>query len=102
MPEKCIATVVQRESMGMSEDQILVKDAGANKLQIQNLTEEIIPSVRVFYKYYMEDKKIFLGGIAFSVKLSELEAGEELVIQPAHYQSDFCRIVMAAAYEAEN
>ena len=50
----------------------------------------------------MEDKKIFLGGIAFSVKLSELEAGEELVIQPAHYQSDFCRIVMAAAYEAEN
>lgn len=102
MPEKCIATVVQRESMGMSEDQILVKDAGANKLQIQNLTEEIIPSVRVFYKYYMEDKKIFLDGIAFSVKLSELEAGEELVIQPAHYQSDSCRIVMAAAYETEN
>ena len=57
--------MVQRESMGMSEDQILVKDAGANKLQIQNLTEEIIPSVRVFYKYYMEDKKIFLWNSIF-------------------------------------
>lgn len=98
-PQKCVATVVQRESMGMSEEQVLVTDEGANKLAIKNLTDETIPTVRVFYKYYMEDKDMFLGGIAFSVKLTELEAGEEMVIQPAHFKSDFCRIVMVSVYD---
>lgn len=97
--EKCIATVVHREQMEMSEKQVMVTDAENNRLRIKNLTDEVISTVRVFYKYYVEDKDIFLGGIAFSVKLSQLEAGGELVIQPAHYQSDFCRIVMVSTYD---
>jgi hypothetical protein len=95
-PQKCVATVVQRESMGMSKEKISVTDAGDNRLLIKNLTDQKQSNIRVFYKYYMADKEVFWGGIAFSLKVPELEAGKELMIQPAHYQSGACQIVMVS------
>ena len=98
-PQKCTATVVQRDTMGMAEEQVSVTDKGGNTLEIQNLSGEPLSTVRVFYKYYMEDKDMFLGGIAFSVKLTDLKEDEAIQIQPAHYASDSCRIVMVSTYD---
>ena len=48
------ALVVRRADMEMSRDQVQITDNGDNTLTIQNLTDETIPVVRVFYKYFME------------------------------------------------
>lgn len=95
------ALIVQRANMEMSEGKVEVIDNGDNTLTVKNLTNETIPTVRVFYKYYMENEKLFVGGIAFSVRISRLGAGASVTIQPSHYTSQTSRVVMVLTYDSE-
>lgn len=95
------ALVVQRANMEMSEGKVHVTDNGDNTLTVKNLTNETIPTVRIFYKYYMEDEKLFVGGIAFTVRISRLGAGASVTIQPSHYTSQTSRVVMVLTYDSE-
>ena len=95
------ALVVQRASMDMSENQVQVTDNGDNTLTIRNLTDKTIPTVRVFYKYYMEEEDVFVGGISFTVRITRLEAGASVTIQPSHYTSKTSRVVMVSTYDSE-
>lgn len=95
------AMVVRRAEMEMSESQVQVIDNGDNSLTVKNLTDATIPTVRVFYKYYMEDEGIFVGGIAFTVRITRLGAGASVRIQPAHYNSQTSRVVMVLTYDSE-
>lgn len=95
------ALVVQRADMEMSENKVQVTDNGDNTLTIQNLTNETIPTVRVFYKYYMENEELFVGGIAFTARIARLGAGASVTIQPSHYTSQSSRVVMVSTYDSE-
>lgn len=95
------ALVVRRADLEMSRDQVEVIDNGDNTLTIRNLTDEVIPAVRVFYKYYMEDEDVFVGGIAFTVRVTDLEAHGSVTIQPSHYTSQTGRVVMVQTYDSE-
>lgn len=88
------ALVVRRADMGMSENTVSITDNGDNSITITNLTDKTIPAVRVFYKYYMRDEELFVGGIAFSSRIVRLAANSKTVIRPAHYNSDTAKIVM--------
>ena len=95
------AMVVQRAEMGMSENEVRVTDNGDNTITIENLTDDTISTVRVFYKYYMEEEAIFVGGIAFTVRVTRLNAGESVTIRPSHYTSQNSRVVMVQTYDSE-
>ena len=95
------ATVVQRAEMEMSANKVRVTDNGDNTLTVQNLTEETIPAVRVFYKYYMQEEGIFVGGIAFTVRVTRLTPGAAVTVQPSHYTSKTGRVVMVLTYASE-
>ena len=95
------ALVVQRADMEMSEDQVQVTDNGDNTLTIRNLTNKTIPTIRVFYKYYMEDENVFVGGIAFTVRVTRLGGNGSITIQPSHYTSETSRVVMVLTYDSE-
>lgn len=101
IPQSCSALVVRRAQMEMSEDQVSVVDNGDNTLTITNLTDQVIPTVRVFYKYYMEDAQLYVGGIAFTVRITRLAGGSSVVIQPNHYASSTCRVVMVLTYDTD-
>lgn len=98
--ESSKALVVQRADMQMSEEQVQVTDNGDNTLTIRNLTDATIPTVRVFYKYYMEDEGIYVGGIAFTVRITRLAAGSAVTVQPSHYTSQTSRVVMVLTYDS--
>ncbi len=95
------ALVVQRANMEMSENKVQVIDNGDNTLTVKNLTDKTIPTVRIFYKYYMENEEVFVGGIAFTVRISRLGAGASMTIQPSHYTSQTSRVVMVLTYDSE-
>ena len=95
------ALVVRRADMEMSESRVQVVDNGDNTLTVKNLSNETIPTIRVFYKYYMEDENLFIGGIAFTVRVSMLGAGASVEIQPSHYTSRTSRVVMILTYDSE-
>ena len=95
------ALVVRRANLEMSRDRVQVVDNGDNTLTIRNLTDEAIPAVRVFYKYYMKDENVFVGGIAFTVRVTALDAHGSVTIQPSHYTSQTGRVVMVQTYDSE-
>ena len=95
------ALVVQGADMEMSEELVRVTDNGDNTLTVQNLTNKTIPTVRVFYKYYMEDENIFVGGIAFTLRITRLGPGAAVTVQPSHYNSATSRVVMVLTYDSE-
>ena len=84
-PSACKALVVQRAQMGMAAEQVSVTENGDGTLTV--------------YKYYMKNEDMFVGGIAFTVRITRLGAGSETTIQPSHYTSDSSRIVMVSTYE---
>lgn len=95
------ALVIYRDDMVTTNENISVVDNGDNTLTITNLSGEMIPSLRVFYKYYMADEAVFVGGIAFTVRLTRLPAGASVTIQPTHYNSTTSRVVMSLTYDSE-
>lgn len=95
------AMVVQRAQLDMSTHQVQVTDNGDNTLTIRNLTDKMIPTVRVFYKYYMEEENVFVGGIAFTVRITRLGANDSVTVQPSHYTSQTGRVVMVLTYDSE-
>lgn len=100
-PTTAHALVINRAEMELSADKIKITDNGDNTLTIENLTDEIIPTVRVFYKYYMNEEQVFVGGIAFTVRITRLAAGASITIQPSHYNSKTGCVVMALTYDNE-
>ena len=95
------ALVVHRAQMVIAPE-VSITDNGDNSLTIQNLTDKAIPTVRVFYKYYMQEEGVYVGGIAFTVRITNLDANSSVVVQPAHYISATSRVVMAQVYDSAN
>ena len=83
----------------MSEDKVQVTPNDDNTFTVTNLTEETIPCVRIFYKLYMEDKGIYVGGITYNVKVTELEAGTSQTVSPSHYAQGYSRLMMVRTYD---
>ena len=92
------ALVVHRTQMKIASE-ISVSDNGDNSLIVKNMTNETIPTVRIFYKYYMENENMFVGGIAFTVRITSLGSDSSMVVYPSHYNSQTSRVVMATIYE---
>ena len=98
VPQAASALVVHRAQMAVASA-LSVTDNGDNTLTIENLTEEVIPTVRVFYKYYMAQEDLYVGGIAFTVRITQLGAKSSVKVQPSHFISANSRVVMALTYE---
>ena len=100
-PNSASAMVLLRANLELSQDKVKVTDNGNGTLTIQNLTGQMIPTVRVFYKYYMENEDVFVGGIAFTVRITRLAAGESITVKPSHYNSKTGKVVMVLTYDTE-
>lgn len=97
----CSADVAVVDELGMAEEYISVTDNGNNTLTVTNLTDKELVTVRIFYKYYMEDEKAYVGGITYTAKISNLKANEAIVINPSHYASGACEVVMVRVYDTD-
>lgn len=96
LTDRVVATV---ESLPFASDQVLIVDNGDDSLTLMNLTDETLPVVRVFYKFYHEDENVFVGGITYTAKGRSIPAGGSVTIRPSHYVSDGCVLMGSAIYE---
>lgn len=93
------AQIATMEKLEMSEKSVKVSETETGALQITNISDADIPCVRVFYKFYMEDVQVSVGGITYTSKITELKAGETRVITPSHYDKDASRVMMVRTYD---
>ena len=85
-------TVVRMEPQDWSKS-ISVKQEGFCALTVDNLTEETVGCVRVFYKQYYEKDDLLLGGVTYCLVLTDLQPGESRTVDPYHFAAQYSRIV---------
>lgn len=85
-------TVVRMESQDWSES-VSVKQDGFCGLTVDNLTEDTLGCVRVFYKQYYEKDDLLLGGITYCLVLTDLQPGRSRTVDPYHYAAQYSRVV---------
>lgn len=95
----CSGIMASMDELEMSEETVHVEETEDGKLEITNLTEEEIPCVRIFYKFYMEEEETYVGGITYTAKVAELAPGESRNIIPSHYVSGNSRVMMVRTYK---
>lgn len=98
---ECTADVATLPTLDKAEDKIKIEDNGNNSLTVTNLTDKDIVTVRIFYKYYMEDTHAYVGGITYTAKISNLKANESIVITPSHYASGASKVMMVRTYDED-
>ena len=95
----CSAGVSMVDSFELSRELVQVTEHEDGGLIVTNLSDKSIPCVRVFYKFYMRDVDVYVGGITYTAKLVELAPGASQHIQPSHYLAGMSRIVMVKTYD---
>ncbi len=96
----CSAQTALLETFPMSSDRVLVKELSDGVLSVTNLTNQTIPAVRVFYKFYMGDVNGYIGGITYTAKVTDLAPGATQNIDASHYIAGFSAVVMVRTYDS--
>lgn len=97
--DACSADVAQIPAFEMSGELIRVEESKNGALLVTNISDTDIPCVRLFYKFYMEDVNVYVGGITYTAKIEYLAAGETKTVMPSHYARDSSRVVMIKVYD---
>ena len=98
----CSCELAELDAFEMSEDQVRVEENEDGSLLVTNLTDEAIPTIRIFYKFYMFDEDVYVCGITYTAKIQDLEGNASCVVTPSHYVPGSSRIVMVRTYDVEN
>lgn len=91
------ATTTPVDEFEMSEDLVSVKDNGDNSLTVKNNSDETLGDVKVFFKNYLPDEDVYVGGITYNITLTDLEAGSSLTVSASHYDSTYSKVVKVEA-----
>ena len=96
----CTASVIENTGEAyLTYHDVEITENGDNSITIKNLTQQDMPSVRIFYKYFMVEQQLYVGGITFTVNVTDLKAGQSVTIKPTHYLKGASEIVMVQTYE---
>ena len=96
---QCGVEIALLDHFEKSESYIRVEENESGSLVVSNLTDEVIPCVRVFYKFVLEAGEIYVGGITYTAKILDLKPGEPQTVAPSHYAAGYSEIMMVRAYE---
>jgi hypothetical protein len=96
--DSCAAVVANMDGLEMSTEEVRVETNALGKIRVTNISEKDIPCVRIFYKFYLDDISLSVGGITYVAKLTELKKGEERIISPTHFSNGISRIMMVRTY----
>ncbi len=87
------ATTDYVDSFEMSKEFVSVKDNGKNGFVVTNKSGKTLSSVKVFFKNYLSDGDVYVGGIAYSVQLNDVEPDTSTEVTATHYDSIYSVIL---------
>ena len=94
-----ISRVVAPVDMLPGTDKVLPVINDDNTITLMNLTQEELPVVRVFYKYFYEDENSFVGGITYTATATKVPAGGSVTIAPSHFEANASIIMGTGVYD---
>lgn len=94
------AECAEIEEFEMSAEQVKVEETADGSLRVTNLTDQEIPCVRIFYKFYMQEENVYVGGITYVSKITDLEANSSREVNAKHYLTGSSKIMMIRTYDS--
>ena len=93
--------VAKVDTLPFASDQVLLVDNNDNSVTIMNLTNETLPVVRFFYKYFYEDQNTFLGGITYTATAEDIPAMGSVTVNPGHFESGVSMFMGSGVYQKD-
>lgn len=84
------------EGMGL----VQATPAGGGAVAVSNLTNDVVPVVRICYRSQDPHSGVFFGGAACRTEIRDLQPGEQRMIYPPHY-SETSRILYVLTWTEE-
>lgn len=94
-----VSRVVAPVDMLPGSDKVVPVINEDNTITIMNLTQEELPVVRVFYKYFYPDENTFVGGITYTATATKVPAGGSVTIAPSHFEANASLIMGTGVYD---
>ena len=99
---ECSAEIAYMNEMEMPDGKVAIRETESGALEIRNISDACIPCVRIFYKFYMQEQSLYVGGITYQFKVLTLESGAVKTVTPAHYAAGHSKLIMVKTYDEEN
>lgn len=80
--------------------ELFVEEHGETALCIRNTVDRPLRDIRIYYKGYLPDDEVYLGGITYCTGIEELKPGESIILRPYRYVREYTKIVRIC-YAAE-
>lgn len=95
--ENCTACFgwVQYGSSALAEDVLRIEDADMGTVLVTNTTDKEYNDVWLYYKNYLYDAELYLGGITYVEVIPTLQPGEQVLISPERYARGYSKFVKA-------
>ena len=87
------ATTQPVDHFEKSEGLVKVEENGTNAITVTNISDTPLSEVKVFFKNYIPDEDVYVGGITYSFTLTNLQPGEATEVSASHYDSQYSRII---------
>lgn len=66
---------------------------GMSGIVVENLTDRNFADVQLFYKFYLSDEDVYVGGPTYQMSVGSLPAGGKQEITPDHFVWDYSAVV---------
>lgn len=80
---------------GLPDGALDIQEVDMGTLAVTNTTEQPLEEVWLFYKNYLPQSQLYVGGITYITVIEKLEPGQTLQIKPERYASGYSRIIRA-------
>ena len=68
---------------------ITVKKNKDGTFSVINVSEETFPVVKVYFKNYLPEEDVYVGGITYSVTLEDVDPDTEVEVTATHYDPEY-------------
>ena len=76
-----------------AEEYVKTEDNGDGTFFVINISEKTLPEVKVFFKNYLPEEDVYVGGITYSITLNDLEPDTAVEVTASHYDVRYTRFV---------
>ena len=80
------------------DENLLVTEQGMDILRLENISEKTLENVVLYYKNYLIEESLYLGGVTYQMEIGTLQPGQCLEISPFRYVSGYSKIIKAVPH----
>ena len=87
------ATVTESSGFDIKKGTLVIEKHNDGTFDVANVSEKTIPEIKVYFKNYIPDEGVYVGGITYSVTLTDVEPQTAVTVTSSHFDAEYSQIV---------